>query len=66
VTYFADVIPEGRHETWKRFEAEIEAASAREAILGMREIPGVLLVTRLREFSKPSRTRWPEDANAGV
>ena len=58
MTYYLDVQPAGMPSP-PVHEAVVEADSRLQAIMSAREIPGVLLVTRVRDWSKPSRACWP-------
>jgi hypothetical protein len=58
VTYYCNVCPNNA-EGLTRYEVEVEAPNTMSAIIAAREIPGVLLVTNVREWTSPKYTRYP-------
>lgn len=66
MTYYLDIEPAG----WEpdgviaRYEMAVEADSTIDAIVRAKEDPNVVLVTNVREQSRSSRKRYPEDAGA--
>jgi hypothetical protein len=57
LTYYVDVHPAG--EPTCPHELAVEARTSAEAVLAAREVPGVLLATAVRDWSKVCRPRFP-------